>query len=92
MDNRIFISRLAKNLGLEVKETALLVNQLSATIAECLAENSNVAIPGFGNFESIKTLEHISVDAITGKRCLIPPSVTVGFTSGSHFKKTVKNS
>ena len=87
MDNRTFLSRIAKKLEIEPKETAQLTIALNNIIGECIAENNNVAMPGFGTFEAIKTEDHIETNPETGKRILVPPSIIVNFKPGSRLKK-----
>ena len=67
MDNRSFISNLSRATGLTAKDAARLTSALIDIVAEGLAENDNVALPGFGTFESEKVLEHIETDTKTGK-------------------------
>lgn len=90
MDNRSFINRLSKALQTEGRETTRLATALTSIIAGCAAENDSVAIPGFGTFESTKHLEYVSVDPETGKKTLVPPSISVTFKPGSRLKKAVE--
>lgn len=92
MDNRLFTARLAKTSESDSKEVARLVQSLCAIIGECASETDSVAIPGFGTFEGIKTLEHVTRDSVTGKQALVPPSITINFKPGSRLKKAVSKS
>lgn len=89
MDNRTFISRLSRKTEGDAKETQRLASSLGNLIAECIAEGNDVAIPGFGSFNSVKTLEHVEINPSTGKKTLVPPSVNVEFRMGSHLKKSI---
>lgn len=91
MDNRAYITRLAKNTDSTVKDSAALAAALADLIAESLTETDNVAIPGFGTFESTKTLEYIAEDPATGLTMLYPPKISVSFKPGSRLKKAVAN-
>lgn len=91
MDNRTYITRLAKNTDNTAKDTAALAAALADIIAESLTEGNNVAIPGFGTFESIKTLEYVAENPATGLNMLYPPKISVSFKPGSRLKKAVAN-
>lgn len=89
MDNRAFISRLAKNMDMESRETSRLVQSLVEIIGERLAAGENVALPGFGTFESHKSVEYVSTDTATGEKILMPPVIKASFTIGSRVKKSI---
>lgn len=89
MDNRSFITRLAKATETDSRQATALTAAIVDIMAECAAQNDNVAIPGFGTFESVKTLEYVANDTVTGTRTLVPPSISVVFKPGSRLKKSV---
>lgn len=88
VDSRTFNTQLASKTGLSAKEAAALSDRLVSTICESLAALDNVAIPGFGNFTSVKTDEHVETNSISGKSMLMPPSITVSFAPGAQLRKT----
>lgn len=83
-----------KRLGIEAKECS----ELSAALADILCDEfeagNTVAIPAFGQFAPVKHDEQLSTDLTTGRRLLLPPSITLEFTPGSiltkHLRQTVK--
>ncbi len=89
MDNRSFLSRLAKATDQDNKTAAALAAALTNIIGTAASENANVALPGFGTFESVKSLESVDTDPATGSRTLVPPSIKVIFKPGSRLKKAV---
>ena len=89
MDNRSFINRLAKSLDSDAKETARLTVALNSIIGESIAENCDVALPGFGSFESVKKEDYIETDPETGQRTLVPPCIKIEFKPGSRLKKAI---
>ncbi len=91
MDNRSFLNTMAKATGLDSKSVNRIAEKLAGSIADSLAEEDSVAIPGFGNFSPVTTDEHIETDPDSGKRRLIPPSVGVNFEPASRLKKAVSN-
>ena len=92
MDNRNFISKLAKKTNLDSKRTAQLSLELAQVIAEYCSQNESVALPGFGTFVSLKQDEHIETDKENGTKTLMPPSITVYFKPGTRLKKAVSKS
>lgn len=88
MDNRTFISRLARTSGMSVRETAAVAEALAAKIGDALTSGSEVALPGFGTFGTEKCDEKVVTDA-EGGRTLMPPSINIVFTPGSRLRKKV---
>lgn len=90
MDNKQFAAGLARQLGIEVDRAAELTAALADTIRETCAELDSAAIPGFGTFQGVKTEECISTDPVTGKRVLMPPSITLHFAPSVVLRKKLK--
>lgn len=88
MDNRTFISKLAKKTGLPVRQAGQVADALTAIITEQLCTANDVALPGFGSFSTVKSDEQIEVSA-NGKRTLLPPKITAQFVAGSRLKKNL---
>lgn len=89
MDNRSFITRLAKAIDQDTRETARLAQSLCEVIAGCASETDSTAIPGFGTFVAVKKDETIAVNDETGVRTLLPPHISVTFRPASRLKKSV---
>ena len=89
MDNRALILKLTKNTDVDPKETGRLIASLTSIIGECLADLDNVALPGFGTFESEKVQEQVVTDTTSGVSTLVPPSIKASFKPGSRLKKAV---
>ncbi|MDE7407300.1 MAG: HU family DNA-binding protein [Muribaculaceae bacterium] len=92
MDNKQFISLVAQLSHRPVAD----INNLVLGITECLRESSlagdSVAIPGFGTFTPIKSDEQIVTDRSTGKKLLLPPELTLNFSSSSVLRKKIHSS
>lgn len=91
MDHNTFISGLARHLGKTNKEVTALTDSMVATICEVACNLDNVAIPGFGRFETEKKDEYITEDPQDGITKLYPPSVTINFIPGSMLKKRLSH-
>ena len=89
MDNTNFISQLADALHVDADRTSRLVDALCDIMAQCAVDNENTAIPGFGTFEAVKTMEYVSVNPSNGSRTLMPPQINVIFKPGSRLKKSI---
>ena len=66
-----------------------LTESLTDILISILGETDSIAIPGFGTLEPVKEMEKIEVDARTGNRYLVPPSINIKFNPGSRLKKAV---
>ena len=65
-------------------------DRMLEALAQLLAEHAlhldSVAMPGFGKFQGIKNDETIVTDHATGKRLLLPPEITISFTSSGSLR------
>lgn len=91
MDNKTFLSQVAKLMGADTKE----VSRLTAAFAQVLSNSASgldsIAMPGFGNFVATKKPESILTDEATGKKMLLPPQLLVDFVPSSALKKIIAN-
>ncbi len=87
MDNKVFVNTLAGEIGRDAKDVATLVEGLSVIFREKCSGMDSIAIPGFGTFQPVKKDETIIVDETSGKRTLLPPSITLEFKPSALMKK-----
>ena len=87
MNNKEFISELAKRCGISQKETTALINGVTAEITEQLEEGSTISITGFGNFEVKKKLERVVINPSTKESMLIPPKLVLNFKPSAILKE-----
>ncbi len=90
MDNKQFISKLAKISGSDYKETQALAREMFSAITDTLCDGDTVSIPGFGSFAPEKSDERIAKDLTDGKTYLFPPEIKVSFTESELLKKINK--
>lgn len=81
------LQSIAAARNIEVEEAERIVNGFIKQLRDSCKDLDAVAIPGFGTFQPVKTLEHVVVDESTGKRTLMPPSVDVTFKSSVVLRK-----
>ncbi len=92
MEYKTFINTLARSCGMDTKRTGAIAETLKDIIIHSLTNMDDVAIPGFGTFNAIKTDEYVAVDSATGQRMLMPPCVKASLRVGSGLKKAVLKS
>lgn len=87
MDYNTFLSGLARQTGFDINQTDRLAGAIVEIIRDESMQLNSVAIPGFGRFESTKTIEYVATDPADGLKKLFPPSVSLSFIAGSTLKK-----
>lgn len=90
MNNKEFISELARKLGYTNKETAQLLSSAIGVMTQELQEGKTIAIQGFGTFEVKKKMERISVNPTTQQRMLIPPKLVLSYKPSTNLKEKFK--
>ena len=90
MNNKAFISELARRTGYTLEDTQKLVNTVVESISDNLQEGNAVAISGFGSFDLKKRLERIITNPSTGQRMLVPPKLVINFRPVSSVKNKLK--
>lgn len=91
MNNKEFISKLAKQCGTTPAETAATVESFVEMITECLKENEQLNVSSFGVFEVKMRKERVSVNPKTGQRFLVPPKIVPAFRPSSKLKDKFKD-
>ncbi len=90
MNNKEFISELARKLGYTNKDTAQLLSSAIGVMTQELQEGNTIAIQGFGTFEVKKKMERISVNPTTQQRMLIPPKLVLSYKPSTNLKEKFK--
>ncbi len=90
MNNKDFITRLAKKSGLSAADVAANVDALVGIMTECLKENDQLNISGFGTLEVKMRNERLSVNPKTGQRFLVPPKIVPAFKPSNKLKDKFK--
>ncbi|MBQ7947586.1 MAG: HU family DNA-binding protein [Bacteroidaceae bacterium] len=86
MNNKEFISKLAKRCGIAAAEATASVDSFVAVMTERLKENDQLNVSGFGVFEVKMRKERVSVNPKTGQRFLVPPKIVPSFRPSSKLK------
>lgn len=91
MDFKTLIDKIAERTDIPTQEVVRLNSALADALANILMEGDSVAIPAFGNFESKKRMERISVHPASGKRLLVPPKIVASFKPSAILKSRLKD-
>ena len=90
MNNKEFISKLAKRCGMAPAEATRNVDMFVNVMTERLKENDQLNVSGFGVLEVKMRNERLSVNPKTGQRFLIPPKIVPAFRPSSKLKDKFK--
>lgn len=90
MNNKEFITKLAKRCGISPADTVTNVETFVDVITERLKDNDQLNISGFGVLEVKMRNERLSVNPKTGQRFLVPPKVVPAFRPSNKLKEKFK--
>ena len=90
MNNKEFITKLAKRCNITVAEATANVDAFVNVMTERLKENDQLNVSGFGVLEVKMRKERLSVNPKTGQRMLIPPKLVPAFRPSSKLKDKFK--
>ncbi|MBQ5645313.1 MAG: HU family DNA-binding protein [Bacteroidaceae bacterium] len=90
MNNKEFIGKLAKRCGVQIADANANVDTLVGLMTDCLKENDQLNISGFGTFEVKMRNERLSVNPKTGQRFLVPPKIVPAFKPSNKLKEKFK--
>lgn len=90
MNNKEFVTELAKQTDHSAKETQTLITALVAEICAQLTDENQVSLQGFGNFEVKKKMEHVMINPSTRQRMLVPPRIDIKFRPSTTLKEALK--
>ena len=91
MNNKEFISKLAKKCGITPAEAAKSIDLFVNVMTDRLKDNDQLNVSGFGVLEVKMRNERLSVNPKTGQRFLIPPKIVPAFRPSSKLKDRFKN-
>jgi DNA-binding protein HU-beta len=90
MKNKDLLKELSSRMNWASGEVSDMVSELGSIISTKLSEGDTVYLDGFGQFETKKKGERISVNPANGLRYLVPPKLVAVFKSGSALKTKLK--
>lgn len=91
MNNKEFISELARRNNISLADAQRMMNTLLTTMGDSFQEGQSVQLPNFGLFEVKKKMERVFTNPTTGQRMLVPPKLTLGFKPNASLKEKIRN-
>lgn len=91
MNNKEFVGKLAKRCGITTAEATTTIEEFVEVMTECLRDNNQLNVSGFGVFEVKTRNERVSVNPKTGQRFLVPPKIVPAFRPSSKLKDKFKD-
>lgn len=90
MNNKEFITKLAKRCGMTPAETTANVESFVGVMTDRLKDGDQLNISGFGVLETKMRKERLSVNPKTGQRFLVPPKIQPSFRPSNKLKDKFK--
>lgn len=91
MDHKTLIQKIAADSGTDAATATAILAALADALRDHCSALRSVAIPRLGTFTGVKREESIVADPATGRRTLLPPSITIAYTPSQALKNAVKN-
>ncbi len=79
MNNKAFITELARRTGYTHDDTRRMINSAVAAMTTAFQNDNTLVVPRFGLFEVKKRMERILVNPSTKQRMLVPPKLVLNF-------------
>lgn len=86
MNNKEFISALAKSNVISTQQCQKMVNELTDAICCALEADNEVTVAGLGSFEVKMKKERIMQNPTNGKKMLVPPRLSLNFKMSATCK------
>jgi DNA-binding protein HU-beta len=90
MKNKELIKELSNRLNWTSDEVSGIISKMGNLMGEHLADDDIIYFEGFGQFETRKKGERVSVNPANGKRYLVPPKLVPVFKPGITVKTKLK--
>ncbi|MDJ0660596.1 MAG: HU family DNA-binding protein [Crocosphaera sp.] len=89
MNKEELVNMIAAKTRLTKKETSHILDSLTETIMETVADGEKVVLVGFGTFEPRDRKERKGMNPQTGQPITIPATTVPAFSAGKVFKEKV---
>ena len=84
------VRAVATETGLKIKDSELAINALLEVIKETLVKGEEVALSGFGKWETYATAPRKGRNPSTQEEIQIPASTRIRFKTGINLKRAAK--
>ncbi len=89
MNKGELVNKIAEKANVTKREAEAMLNALTESIMEAVADGEKVTLVGFGTFEARQRQEREGRNPKTGETMTIPASTVPAFSAGKLFKETV---
>ncbi|MBD2024391.1 HU family DNA-binding protein [Leptolyngbya sp. FACHB-711] len=89
MNKGELVDKIAEKANVTKREAEAMLNALTESIMEAVADGEKVTLVGFGTFEARQRQEREGRNPKTGEAMTIPASTVPAFSAGKLFKETV---
>lgn len=91
MNKQELINKIAEKSEMTKKDATTFLETFIDTVEESVVNGDKVQLVGFGTFEKVHREERKGHNPITKEEIIIPPSDSVKFKVGKHFKDRVND-
>jgi DNA-binding protein HU-beta len=91
MNKAELLVAIAEKAGITKEDAQLAFSATFEIIAEALAKQDKIAIPGFGSFQGKVRAERKGRNPSTGKEIIIPQSIVANFKAATQLKEMMNN-
>lgn len=91
MNKAELLIAIAEKAGITREKAQLAFSATFETIAEAMAKQDKVAIPGFGSFQGKVRAERKGRNPSTGKEIIIPKAIVANFKAATQLKEMMNN-
>ena len=89
MNKEQLINAIAQKTTITKRDASQILDALSDTIMEAVAEGEKITLVGFGTFEPRERKERPGRNPKTGEAMTIPATIVPAFSAGKLFKEKV---
>lgn len=90
MNNKDYINKIARRLGISNREVQTLTLALIDELAGSLDEENTLLVKGFGSFDVKKKMERVVVNPVSKQKMLVPPKLVISFKPSTVLKDKMK--
>lgn len=87
MNRNSILTNVSAALSIEQEMADKLADEMIQIMSEQIIGGNSIAVPGFGQFDTVSKPEQIVNDLSTGKRIMLPPVIEVVFTPATAITK-----
>lgn len=91
MNKAELIAAIAEKAGITKEQAQVAFAATFDTIADAMAKQDKVAVPGFGSFQGKVRAERKGRNPSTGKEIIIPQAIVANFKPATQLKELMNN-